>query len=72
MYNKKETAEPVRLLGLTVSQLQPLQVQSDLFSEDEETQEKVAASIDKLQQRFGRRAIMKGFLWEMSHETKNK
>ena len=72
LYNKKETAEPVRLLGLTVSQLQPLQVQSDLFSEDEETQEKVAASIDKLQQRFGRRAIMKGFLWEMSHETKNK
>ena len=28
----------------------------------------VAEAIDKLQKRFGRQAIMKGFLWEMSHE----
>lgn len=68
LYNKRGTTEPVRLLGLTVSQLQPLQVQGDLFSDDEEVQEKVAEAIDKLQQRFGKSAIMKGFLWEMSHE----
>lgn len=68
LYNKRDTAEPVRLLGLSVSQLQPLQVQGDLFSEDEEIQGKVAEAIDKLQQRFGKRAIMKGFLWEMSRE----
>lgn len=66
--SKRGSTEPVRLLGLTVSQLQPLCIQGDLFSEDEETQEKVTEAIDKLQQRFGRKAIMKGFLWEMSHE----
>ena len=45
-----------------------LSVQGDLFSEDEETKAKVTEAIDKLQKRFGRTAIMKGFLWEMSHE----
>ena len=43
-------------------------MQGDLFSEDEETKAKVTEAIDKLQKRFGRTAIMKGFLWEMSHE----
>ena len=70
LYNKRGQDNPIRLLGLTVSQLQPWQVQGDLFSEDAEMQEKVAEAIDKLQQRFGRQAIMKGFLWEMSHEKK--
>lgn len=70
LFNKRGQDEPIRLLGLTVSQLQPLQVQGDLFSDDEEVQAKVAEAIDKLQQRFGRAAIMKGFLWEMSHEKK--
>lgn len=68
LYNKRGQDNPIRLLGLTVSQLQPWQVQGDLFSEDAEVQEKVADAIDKLQKRFGRQAIMKGFLWEMSHE----
>ena len=68
LYHKCGSTEPVRLLGLSVSQLQPLQVQCDLFSDDSETKAKVAEAIDKLQQRFGRQAIMKGFLWEMSHE----
>ena len=68
LYNKRGQDHPIRLLGLTVSQLQPWQVQGDLFSEDAEVQEKVADAIDKLQKRFGRQAIMKGFLWEMSHE----
>ena len=70
LYNKRGQDNPIRLLGLTVSQLQPWQVRGDLFSEDAEMQEKVAEAIDKLQQRFGRQAIMKGFLWEMSHEKK--
>ena len=68
LYNKEKVTHPVRLLGLTVSQLRPYQVQEDLFSDDAETQAKVTEAIDKLQQRFGRQAIMKGFLWEMSHE----
>lgn len=68
LYNKERHKEPIRLLGLTVSQLQPYQVQGDLFSEDEEIKAKVTDAIDKLQKRFGRNAIMKGFLWEMSHE----
>lgn len=68
LYNKRGMTEPIRLLGLTVSQLQPLQVQGDLFSDDEEVQAKVAEAIDKLQQRFGKSVIMKGFLWEMSHD----
>lgn len=68
LYNKCSHTEPIRLLGLSVSQLQPFQVQCDLFSDDSETKAKVAEAIDKLQQRFGRKAIMKGFLWEMSHE----
>lgn len=68
LYHKCRSRDPIRLLGLSVSQLQTHQVQGDLFSEDEETKEKVAEAIDKLQQRFGRQAIMKGFLWEMSHE----
>ena len=70
LYNKEKVTHPVRLLGLTVSQLRPYQVQEDLFSDDAETQAKVTEAIDKLQQRFGRQAIMKGFLWEMSHEKK--
>ena len=67
-HHKKGKNGPIRLLGLSVSQLQPYQVQSDLFSDDEETQAKVTEAIDKLQQRFGRKALMKGFLWEMSHD----
>lgn len=68
LYHKKGKNGPIRLLGLSVSQLQPYQVQSDLFSDDEETKAKVTEAIDKLQQRFGRKALMKGFLWEMSHD----
>jgi DNA polymerase IV len=71
LYNKAGIVKPIRLLGLTVSQLQPLQIQGDLFSEDEEIKGKVVEAIDKLQQRFGRNAIMEGFLWELSHD-KNK
>jgi hypothetical protein len=41
LYNKSRGHEPIRLLGLTVSQLQAYQVQGDLFSEDEETKAKV-------------------------------
>lgn len=70
LYHKRGNDEPIRLLGLTVGQLQAYQVQGDLFSDDEETKTKVTEAIDKLQQRFGRKAIMKGFLWEMSHEQK--
>lgn len=68
LYHKKGKNGPIRLLGLSVSQLQPYQVQSDLFSDDEETKAKVTEAIDKLQQRFGRKALMKGFFWEMSHD----
>lgn len=30
--------------------------------------EKVVEAIDTLQKRFGRKAIMKGFLWEMTRD----
>lgn len=68
LYNKRGQDGPIRLLGLTVSQLSPWQVQGDLFSDDEEVREKIADAIDNLQKRFGKKAIMKGFLWEMSHD----
>lgn len=72
LYNKRGRTEPVRLLGLTVSQLQPLRIQGDLFSDDEEVKTKVVEAIDRLQQRFGRKAIMKGFLWELSHDKESE
>lgn len=68
LYAKRGKTKAIRLLGLSVSQLQPLQVQSDLFSDDEEMKEKVVEAIDTLQKRFGRKAIMKGFLWEMTRD----
>ena len=33
-------------------------------------EEKVTTAIDKLQERFGRRAVMKGFLWEAESSVK--
>lgn len=71
LYDKRGTSEPVRLLGLTVSQLQPYQMEGDLFSNDEETQTKVAEAIDHLQKRFGRKALMKGFMWELSRSEED-
>lgn len=68
LYQKRGRNEPIRLLGLTVSQLQRYQVQGDLFSDDDDTKAKVTEAIDTLQKRFGRNALMKGFLWELSHE----
>lgn len=72
LFTRDLAFEPIRLLGLTVSQLQPLQIQGDLFSDDAETQEKVTAAIDRLQERFGRQAIMKGFLWELSQDRETR
>ena len=68
LYNKRGSNEPIRLLGLSVSQLQELFIQDDLFSEDSDTKQKVSEAIDTLQKRFGRKALMKGFIWEMTHE----
>ena len=64
LYAKKVGKRAVRLLGISVSRLQPLAIQDDLFSHDGMSKEKVTAVIDKLQERFGRRAIMKGFFWQ--------
>jgi len=72
LYSKCSDLESVRLLGLTVSQLQPLQIQGDLFSNDEEINDKVAEAIDKLQQKFGKNAIMKGFWKQLSEDDDTK
>ena len=70
LYNKNRNDEPIRLLGLTVSQLMPLQTQGDLFSDDQDVSDKVTETIDKLQERFGEKALMKGFFWEkLSHHN---
>ncbi|MBF1349242.1 MAG: DNA polymerase IV, partial [Megasphaera micronuciformis] len=65
----------VRLLGITVSKLQTAIIQDSLFAKDPITQkrladEKVTTAIDKLQERFGKRAVMKGFLWEAESSVK--
>ena len=65
----------VRLLGVTVSKLQTVIIQDSLFAEEPTTkkrlaEEKVTTAIDKLQERFGRRAVMKGFLWEAESSVK--
>ena len=59
-------------MGISVSRLQPLAIQDDLFSHDGMSKEKVTAVIDKLQERFGRRAIMKGFSWQTVQSQKKE
>lgn len=71
LYNRERIKDPIRLLGVTVSQLMPVCVQGNLFSDDREAQDKVAVTLDRLQERFGKDAIMKGFLWE-KHYHKDK
>ena len=73
--SKKTRKGSVRLLGVTVSKLQTVIIQDSLFAEEPTTkkrlaEEKVTTAIDKLQERFGRRAVMKGFLWEAESSVK--
>lgn len=75
LYAKKTRKGFVRLLGVTVSKLQTVIIQDSLFAEEPTTkkrlaEEKVTTAIDKLQERFGRRAVMKGFLWEAESSVK--
>ena len=75
LYAKKTRKGSVRLLGVTVSKLQTVIIQDSLFAEEPTTkkrlaEEKVTTAIDKLQERFGRRAVMKGFLWEAESSVK--
>ena len=75
LYAKKIRKSSVRLLGITVSKLQTAIIQDSLFAEEPTTQkrladEKVTTAIDKLQERFGKRAVMKGFLWEAESSVK--
>lgn len=75
LYAKKTRKDSVRLLGVTVSKLQTVIIQDSLFAEEPTTkkrlaEEKVTTAIDKLQERFGRRAVMKGFLWEAESSVK--
>ena len=75
LYAKKIRKGSVRLLGITVSKLQTAIIQDSLFAEEPTTKkrladEKVTTAIDKLQERFGKRAVMKGFLWEAESSVK--
>ena len=75
LYAKKIRKGPVRLLGITVSKLQTAIIQDSLFAKEPTTQkrladEKVTTAIDKLQELFGKRFVMKGFLWEAESSVK--
>lgn len=63
LYAKVGRTKPVRLLGLTMSGLTTGIGQTSLFGEEEE-EEKLAHTLDSLQNQFGRDAIMKGLVWE--------
>jgi len=60
MIRKIPLHEGVRLLGVTVSKLGQGNVQLSLFDEIDERQEKVAAVMDKLKDKFGEGIITRG------------
>lgn len=66
LYEKTARQEPIRLLGLTVRQLRRRYEQPSLFDEDTASQEKLAKTIDAVQRRFGKQALMKGLFWDSS------
>ena len=70
LYNKIRVIEPIRLLGLTVSNLSPTYFQMDLFDKDKSTKKEITKTLDALQERFGKQAIMKGFLWEIENKKR--
>lgn len=66
LYEKTARQEPIRLLGLTVRHLRRRYEQPSLFDEDTASQEKLAKTIDAVQRRFGKQALMKGLFWDSS------
>lgn len=66
LYEKTARQEPIRLLGLTVRHLRRRYDQPSLFEEDTASQEKLAKTIDAVQRRFGKQALMKGLFWDSS------
>lgn len=66
LYEKTARQEPIRLLGLTVRHLRRRYEQPSLFEEDTASQEKLAKTIDAVQRRFGKQALMKGLFWDSS------
>lgn len=57
-----ELTEGVRLLGVTVSNLQPGGDQLSLFSAADEKKRKVSAAVDRLKDKFGEGAVTRGRL----------
>lgn len=68
LYNKNKGLKPIRLLGLTVSQLCEPMVQTSLFDEDQ-SREALVDVLESLENRFGEGAIMNGALWQRQVDT---
>lgn len=62
LYKSIPSAEGIRLLGLTVSNLQPAGQTMALFDSKQEKQESLHKVVDELKVRFGTAAVMKGRL----------
>uniref|UniRef100_UPI0035E3D4B7 DNA polymerase IV n=1 Tax=Anaerospora hongkongensis TaxID=244830 RepID=UPI0035E3D4B7 len=62
LYKSIPSAEGIRLLGLTVSNLQPAGQAMALFDSKQEKQESLHKVVDELKVRFGAAAVMKGRL----------
>ncbi len=62
LYKSIPSAEGIRLLGLTVSNLQPAGQTMALFDSKQEKQESLHKVVDELKVRFGAAAVMKGRL----------
>lgn len=65
LYKSIPSAEGIRLLGLTVSNLQPAGQTMALFDSKQEKQESLHKVVDELKVRFGTAAVMKGRLIDL-------
>ncbi|WP_277300821.1 DNA polymerase IV [Veillonella montpellierensis] len=68
LYDKIDSHKPIRLLGLSVSQLCEPIVQTSLFA-TEVAQEALTETLDDLADRFGEQAVMRGDLWQRKAHT---
>ncbi|HYQ31026.1 MAG TPA: hypothetical protein VER04_27520, partial [Polyangiaceae bacterium] len=58
LWDAAKISEPVRLLGVSISQLSPTQqAQLDLFSEGPRPKRQLGVALDAIRDRFGRDAI---------------
>ncbi len=64
LYNKIEKTEGIRLLGVTASNLVPVQDEISLFPDKRDKQRRATKAMDALREKYGKDVVRPGFWWD--------